>query len=160
MTRNHVFTGAAMAPQAVPVQMMKDDKYGSAAEIMALPPAKLVSLLRDPNASVYAKAKACQRLAVTGDKSAVPVLEPMLTDPALSHYARTALEPMPDRSADRALRGALDKTQGKLLIGVIGSIGKRRDPEAIVALEKLRHADDVDVTRAAGSALARIRPTL
>ena len=109
---------------------------------------------------MYAKAKACQRLAVTGDRSAVPALEPLLTDPALSHYARTALEPMRDRAADDALRGALGKTQGKLLVGVIGSIGKRRDPQAIVALEKLRHGDKVDVARAANSALARIRPTL
>jgi HEAT repeat protein len=166
MSRNQVFTGAAMAPQAAAkkkapsVQMMKDEKYGSAAEVMALPPAKLVSLLQDAHASVYAKAKACQRLAVIGDKSAVPALAPLLTDPALSHYARTALEPMPDRAADGALRGALAKAQGKVLVGIIGSIGKRRDAEAMVALEKLRHGDDGDVTRAASSALVRIRQPL
>src|SRR5205814_291218 len=108
--------------------------------------------------SPYAKAKACQRLAVVGDASAVPAVAPLLSDPMLSHYARTALEPMPGKQADDALRAALGKVQGRLLIGVIGSIGKRRDAAAIVALEHLRRGDDVDVSRAASLALARIRP--
>jgi HEAT repeat protein len=144
----------------VAAEMMKDDKYGTAAAIMALPPAKLVALLKDANSSVYAKAKACQRLAVIGDKSAVPALAALLADPQLSHYARVALEPIPDRSADEALRSALGKVQGRLLAGVITSIGSRRDRDAIAALEKLRHDTDSDVARAADAALARIRPPL
>jgi hypothetical protein len=40
------------------------------------------------------------------------------------------------------LRGALARAQGKVLVGIIGSIGKRRDAEAMVALEKLRNVDD------------------
>ena len=166
MSRNQI--PVAMAPQAAKgskrppaaAPMMKDDKYGSAAEIMALEPAKLVLLLEDSGASAYAKAKACQRLAVAGDSSAVAALAPLLADPVLSHYARTALEPMPGKQADEALRAALGKVQGKLLIGVIGSIGKRRDAEAIVALVRLRGGSDVDVSRAASMALGRIRPPL
>jgi HEAT repeat protein len=141
-------------------QMMKDDKYGSAVQIMALPLPKLVAVLQDPNASVYAKAKACQRLGVIGDRTAVPSLAALLPEPQLSHYARIALEPMPDRSADEALRTSLGKVQGKLLVGVISSIGKRRDRNAIAAIEKLRHESDGDVARAADAALARIRPPL
>jgi hypothetical protein len=41
---------------------------------------------------------------------------------------------------------------------VIASIGKRRDPEALVVLERLRRGDDVEVSRAASLALGRIRP--
>lgn len=173
MSRNRLFGAAAMqqqtAPAPVPVQasrvkpvaaeMMKDEKYG-AAQIMALPGAKLAALLQDPGASVYARAKACQRLAVVGDKSAVPALAAMLGDAQLSVYARTALETMPDRSADDALRAALGKVQGKLLAGAINSIGKRRDANAIGALEKLRHHADAEVASSANAALARIRPPL
>ena len=35
-------------------------------EIMALEPAKLVAIVKDPAAGVFEKAKACQRLAVVG----------------------------------------------------------------------------------------------
>jgi HEAT repeat protein len=139
---------------------MTDAKYGSAEEIMAMPAAKLVALLRDPAASTYAKAKACQQLAVTGDKSAVPALAALLTDAQLSHYARVAMEPNPDPSVDQALRSALSKVKGKQLAGVITSIGYRKDTKAINALAKLRGDADPDVAKAADSALARIRPAL
>jgi hypothetical protein len=150
----------ASRQKPVAAEMMKDDKYGTAAQIVALPLPRLVAVLQDPGASVYAKAKACQRLALIGDGTAVPALALLLADPQLSHYARTALEPMPGRAADEALRGALSKVQGALLIGVITSIGNRRDGNAVAALEKLRHDANVEVGRAADAALARIRPPL
>jgi len=139
--------------------LMKDEKYGSASEIMAMPSAKAAAILRDPNASEVARAKACQRLAVVGDRAAVPAIAPLLTDPHLSHYARTALEPLPDTSADDALRTALPKLKGALLVGVINSIGQRRDSKAITTLERLRHDADIEVAKAADAALARVRPT-
>ena len=118
MSRNRLFSAAAMQEQAapaaapvlpsrqkpVPSDMMKDDKYGGAAQVMSLPAANLVALLQDSGASVYARAKACQRLAVVGDKSAVPALAALLDSPQLSLYARMALETLPDGSADDALR--------------------------------------------------------
>lgn len=156
-----LFEGHGQAqPQAPPVVVppMVDEKYGSAEQIMALPLAKLVALLRDQNGSVYAKAKACQRLAVVGDKTATPALAALLTHPELSHYARFALEPMRDTSADDALRAALDKVTGRLLVGVINSIGLRRDAKAIGALARLRNDFDAQIARAADAALGRIRP--
>lgn len=141
-------------------QMITDPKYGGAAEIMKLDWPRLVELLRDPGASVFAKAKACQRLAVVGNYFAVPALAPLLADPQLSHYARYALEPLQDPAADQALRDALGKVKGKLLVGVINSIGVRRDPEAIPLLGKLLADEDAEVAQAAAAALARIRPPL
>lgn len=143
-----------------PEEAMTDPKYGSSAAIMALSAPKLTALLNDQDASTYAKAKACQRLAVIGDKSAVPALARLLGDPQLGHYARFALEPMRDAAADDALRAALAKVQGKQLIGVINSIGIRRDSKALTALEKLRHDSDIEVAKAADAASARIRPQL
>jgi HEAT repeat protein len=139
---------------------MVDEKYGSPAQIMALPPAKLAAILKDPNGSVYAKAKACQRLAVVGDRAAVPALAALLANEQLSHYARTALEPMPGPEAGDALRAALGKAKGRLLVGVINSLGVRRDAKAIPALGSLLHGPDAEVAAAATAALARIRRPL
>lgn len=139
---------------------MKDEKYGSAEQMMALPADRLVALLNDPGASVYAKAKACMRLAVVGGKSAVPAVAPLLADAQLSHYARFALEPNPDPSASDALRAALETAKGPALIGIVNSIGHRRDAKALPALEKLRHDPDVEVVHAADEAMGRIRPAL
>lgn len=65
-------------PEPVVIPPMVDEKYGSAAQMMTLPPARLIAILKDPEASVYAKAKACQRLAVVGDKTAAPALAALL----------------------------------------------------------------------------------
>lgn len=152
---------AAAKPKAAPPPPpMVDDKYGSPAQIMALPPAKLAAILKDPKGSVYAKAKACQRLAVAGDRTAVPGLAALLAHEQLSHYARTALEPMPAPEAGDALRTALGKLKGRLLVGVINSIGVRRDAKAIPALGPLLHDSDAEVAAAATAALARIRRPL
>ena len=147
-------------PKPVVIPPMVDEKYGSPAEIMALPAAKLVAILQDANASAYAKAKACQQLAVVGDKAAVPALAALLTDAQLSHYARFGLEPMPGPAADEALRAALGKVKGRLLAGVINSIGNRKDATAIPALARFLHDPDTEVSQAATAALARIRPPL
>jgi HEAT repeat protein len=150
----------AAKPKPVVTPPMVDAKYGTAAQIMALPPAKLIAILREPDASQYAKAKACQKLAVTGDRRAVPALASLLTDERLSHYARFALEPNPDPSAGAALRDALGKVKGKLLIGVINSVGARRDGRAIDSLARFLHDEDPEIAQAASAALARIRPAL
>lgn len=126
-------------------------------EIMGMASADLVAILGDSDATEFAKAKACQRLALVGDDAAVPALAGLLGDARLSHYARTALEPMPPGAADQALRDALRKLEGSLLVGVINSIGVRRDPMALTALAELRHGDDQAVTQAATAAINRIR---
>jgi len=137
---------------------MVDNKYGAAGEIMALSQPRLIAILQDKSASVYARAKACQRLAVVGDKSAVPALAALLADTQLSHYARFGLEPISDPSAGDALRAALANLKGNLLIGVINSIAQRKDAKSVDALARLRHDADAGIARAADAALARIRP--
>jgi len=117
----------------------------------------LVAILNDPGADDFRKAKACQRLGVVGDDSAVPAIAALLGNSTLSHYARTALEPYPGVAADAALREALGRLDGDLLIGVINSIGRRKDPRALDALAKLRRSEDQDISQAAEAALGRIR---
>jgi HEAT repeat protein len=54
------------------------------------------------------------------------------------------------------LRAALSKLKGNALIGVINSIGKRRDQKAAPALTKMIYQADADVARAAAAALGNI----
>ena len=70
--------------------------------------------------------------------------------------ARYGLEPIPDQAVDDALRAALGKLKGRLLVGVIGSIGVRRDAKALDALEKLLGDGDGEVAQAAARALGSL----
>ena len=89
-----------------------------------------------------------------------PALAALLGDEHLSTYARFGLEPINDPSVDDALRAALERVKGRQLIGVINSIGKRRDTKALGALSRLRQDENPEIARAADVALARIRPAL
>jgi HEAT repeat protein len=115
----------------------------------------LVGLLQS-NAPSADKALACKQLAIYGSKKAIPALAPLLSDPQLASWARIALEAIPDPAADAALRRALGKLQGNLLVGVINSIGVRRDSKAISSLVKRLKDADADTASAAAVALGRI----
>jgi len=117
--------------------------------------AALIAVL-ESESPVFDKAKACQQLAVIGTKNAVPVLTKLLSDEQMSHYARFGLEPIPDPSVDEALRASLDKLKGGMLVGVINSIGMRRDAKAIGDLKGLMGDSDSAVAAAAAGALGRI----
>lgn len=128
----------------------------NAKEIMAKPPAELVEILKNPGASAFDKAKACQRLAVVGTKDAVPALAALLADEKLNLYARCGLEGIADPSVDAALRDAATKLQGSQLVGVLGSIGQRKDAQAIGQLKGLLGNADAAVASAAAGALGQI----
>ncbi len=98
--------------------------------------AQLLGVLRS-DATLQEKSAACRQLARVATKESVPTLAAMLGDEKLSHMARYAMERIPDLSVDEALRAALGKVQGRPLLGVIGSIGVRRDGKAVDALAGL-----------------------
>jgi len=115
----------------------------------------LISLLKS-DAPAAEKAITCKRLAIYGTKDAVPVLAPLLADPQLASWARIALEAIPDPAVDAAMRDAMGKLQGKLLVGVINSIAVRRDAKAVSGLVKKLKDADPEVASAAAVALGRI----
>ena len=102
------------------------------------------------------KALACKRLAVYGTGNAVESLDGLLSDPQLSSWARIALEAIDDPAADSALRAAAAQLEGRLLIGVINSIARRRDATAVPLLIKKLDDDNPEVASAAAVALGRI----
>jgi HEAT repeat protein len=117
--------------------------------------AKLIAVLKS-DANRKAKADACRELARVGTHEAVAPLAALLGDEELSHMARYGLEPIPDPAVDDALRDALGKLKGRALVGVIGSIGVRRDLKAVDPLVKRLGDEDREVAQASARALGRI----
>jgi len=130
----------------------------SARESSAEKQRNLIAVLQS-DAPAADKAITCKNLAIYGNQDAVPSLAPLLADEGLASWARIALEVIPGPAADEALRAALPRLKGNLLIGAINSIGVRRDTKAVDALaEKLKTAD-VEVVAAAAIALGNIGGT-
>ncbi len=116
---------------------------------------RLIAVLKS-DATRKEKADACRLLALVGTKEAIPVLASLLGDEELSHMARYALEPMPYPEVDAALREALGNVEGRQLVGVIDSLGVRRDSKAVEPLTALLENANADVAQGAARALGAI----
>lgn len=108
------------------------------------------------NAGHFEKALACRNLGVMGTKDAIQPLAALLADEKLSHMARTGLEPMPFAEVDEVFRQALGTLKGLPLVGVISSVGVRKDVKAVDALAKFLSDADPQIVRAAAKSLGRI----
>jgi len=115
----------------------------------------LIAVLRS-DASPAEKAIACKKLAIDGSSAAVPDLAKLLSDPQLSSWGRIALEAIPGKDSDEALLAAADSLDGKLLVGMINSIGVRRDANAVDSLTARLQDKNAEVASAAAVALGRI----
>ena len=152
----------AVLLSAVAAVSLTQHVRATAAEAAATEPAAaapteaaLIAVLQS-DAEHQEKAAACRLLARIGTQQAVPVLAAMLGDERLAHMARTALEPIPGPAPDAALRAALDRLDGRLLMGAMGSLGVRRDAQAVAPLAQRLTARDESVAQAAARALGQI----
>ena len=102
------------------------------------------------------KAIACKKLAIYGSATAVPELAKLLPNPQLSSWARIALEAIPGAESNEAMLESARSLKGRLLVGVINSIGIRRDPQAVEFLIEKLSDPDVEVAQAAAVALGHI----
>ena len=116
---------------------------------------QLITVLQS-DAALHERARACQQLAILGTAEAVPALAALLADEKLGQYVRDALESIPDPAAGAALRDALGRFQGKALVGVVTSLGARRDSQAVAALSRLATSPGLPAASAALMALGRI----
>jgi HEAT repeat protein len=98
----------------------------------------------------------CRKLAIVGTAAAVPTLAGQLGDKDHSHMARYALERINAPEAGAALREALGTANGTQKLGVIGSLGSRRDAAAVTPLSRLLPTDDPAVARSAALAMGAI----
>ncbi|HUW19667.1 MAG TPA: family 16 glycoside hydrolase [Sedimentisphaerales bacterium] len=121
---------------------------------------RLVEFLRS-EATPAGKQFICKELSIIGTDECVGALASMLTEKATSEIepadmARYALERIPGPAADKALRDALDKTGGKVKVGIINSLGGRGDSSAAGQLGGLVSDADKEIAAAAISALGKI----
>ncbi|MGD0093266.1 MAG: HEAT repeat domain-containing protein [Planctomycetota bacterium] len=117
--------------------------------------AKALAVLKS-NAEVLQKTDACRELALVGTAEAVPALAALLSDEKLSGAARFGLEQIGGTAVDEALRTALGNLKGTQQVGVIDSLGARRDSKAVDALAGLLKDADAQVAQAAARALGTI----
>jgi HEAT repeat protein len=156
MTRRFLLVCLALnlvAPSTLAVDLIP----GSSIDRAAAPQteAQMLAVLRS-DAPGSEKAAACKLLAIHGSSKAAPELAKLLPDKQLASWARIALEAIPDAACDQALRDATASLNGDLLVGVINSIGVRRDTQAIKLLSGLLKDQDANVAAAAAVALGRI----
>jgi HEAT repeat protein len=116
----------------------------------------LLEVLVGADATYAGKQFVCRELSIIGTEQSVPALGAMLADEKMSDMARYALERIPGAAVDEALRNALGKTSGKTKVGIINSLGQRRDGKAVSVLGGLVGDSDQMVAGAALGSLGQI----
>jgi len=117
--------------------------------------AKMVAMLGS-DGSIECKKFLCKQLSLIGSVSEAPALAALLGDKDLSLAARSALARIPGDQVLSLLREASKKLTGKQLIGVINTLGDRRDENAVDIISKYMTDKDPDVVNAAIDALGKI----
>jgi HEAT repeat protein len=123
-------------------------------ERRALLERQLLAVLQSADGTDAGKQFACRKLSLIGSRQSVGALAKLLDDEDLSHMARYALQRIDDPASAEALRDAAGRLEGKLLIGVINSLGARRDAEAVDVLAPMLASSQT--ASAARDALAEI----
>jgi HEAT repeat protein len=127
---------------------------GSASEKRAVEQRLIAALKSD--STLAGKDFICKVLSITGSEASVPVLTGILADPKTAELGRYALERIPGPAVDRALRESLSTTSGRTRVGVIDSLGVRRDATSVAALRPLALGSQPAEASAALYALAMI----
>jgi HEAT repeat protein len=117
---------------------------------------ELIAILANADSPGADKAMACKRLAIYGSGAAASELGKLLSDEKFNSWSRIALEAIPGKEAAAALRSSAETLSGRLLVGVINSLGVRRDAESVEILVKRLKDADADVASAAAVALGNI----
>ena len=107
-------------------------------------------------ATLAAKMAACRHLREIGSAASVPVLEKMLLREQTSDMARYALEKIPCADAEKALVQGLLKSDGKIKLGIITSLGDRGALSSVAYFEKLVFGTDGAEAIVSAKALGKI----
>lgn len=117
---------------------------------------KLLTILASTDATTACKDWVCRQLRQAGSERSVSALVPLVADKDLATVARWALQSIPGPKVDKALRDAACQLQGDLLVGVVCTIGARRDCQAVPLLAPLTSDEERAVVEAALYALGQI----
>ena len=116
---------------------------------------EMIAFLKS-DATFAGKQFICEQLSIIGTEEAVPTLTKMLSDEKSYDIAFYALQRIPDPAVDIALRDALPKAERKVKIGIINSLGERRDGNAVGQLDQLVYDADPQIALSAAAALGKI----
>ena len=108
------------------------------------------------DATLASKQFICRQLSIIGTDQSVPVLAQMLLNADTADMARYALERIPGEAVNTALRDALGKTEGLSKVGIINTLGMRRDAKAVSSIAALVGDKDAQAASAAVAALGHI----
>jgi HEAT repeat protein len=127
-------------------------------ELRAALAARLGAMLGRPDATAAARQWVCLLLRQVGTPAELPILARHLSDsdPDVADAARQAIESIPGPAAVEVLRGFLPRAQGRMRLGVIAALGRRRDAAAASALAPLVAGADQPVANAAARAIGLI----
>ncbi len=125
------------------------DRYGAIER-------KLIAVAASKDATQTGKAVTCRFLQQIGTEKCIPAMSGLLSDEILSDYARGVLERLKCAAADKAMRNALDKAPDKAKVGILGSLGERRDKKAVKPAAKLANSSNPAVAKAAIHAIGKI----
>ena len=145
--------GQSREPLSKVAQLVREvpDVPGERAELAT----RLAAIL-EQDSTFDGKQFVCRQLALIGGPKQVPILSKLLADEKLADVARLALDGIPGEAAAAALRSHLASTVGKGKIGIIQSLGQRRDTNAVTALAGLVSDPHAEVAQAATIALGKI----
>ncbi len=115
-----------------------------------------ITILSSPNATLAGKQYVCEHLSTMGTGASVPTLAKLLNNSETIEIARFALERIPHEAAAAALRNALPKATGSAQIGIVTSLGQRRDAESVALLSGLMKSAEARIAHAAIAALGAI----
>lgn len=118
--------------------------------------AKLIAVVSSPGSTRAAKTFACRFLQQVGTARCVPAVGALLADPALADAVRLVLERLDGGEAGALLRAALPRVPDAVKPGVIGSLGRRRDAQAVPIIGPLAQSPDPAIAAAALRALGEI----
>lgn len=117
---------------------------------------QILGALQSENTTRAAVTYFCQKLALIGSETSIPVLCSMLLGEETVAPACGALKTIPSPRVDECLRKSLDSLQGESKKIVIQLLGERRDENAVGDLTKIISAKDTEATKTAIWALGNI----
>ncbi len=117
---------------------------------------KLIAVLTSKTSTQDGKSIACRFLRQIGTERCISAVSALLDDEILCHYARLVLERLESEPADKAMRDALPNIPDSAKIGILGSLGARRDRKAVDQVGKLTISRNAAVAAAAIETLGKI----
>ncbi|NQT26957.1 HEAT repeat domain-containing protein [candidate division KSB1 bacterium] len=112
--------------------------------------------LLESDATFATKQFICKELSLIGTQASVKTLNKLLMDEKTADIALYALERIPDPEVDKVLRKAAGKTKGRVKIGIINTLGQRKDFASMKVFKKAIKDNDPIVSEAAIAAVGKL----